>query len=311
MSLATPGGSIPDTPPVRYWQAAPCGIAPGVLTEGPLWDPATGELHWVDITAGHIHSGTLRYDTSGRSDITRHATRTLPEPVGAVVPDGQGGLIAAAGLSLTRLGGNGEQCRVATVPVPEDGVARRMNDAACDPAGRLLAGTKADAPAAAALYRLDRDARVHILLEGITISNGLGWSPDGTTLYYADSPTRRVDAFDYDLATGALSHRRTFAEFDTGEPDGLTVDAAGRVWVAAWGAGQVRAYEPDGRLAGIVEVPASQVSSCVFAGPDLDTLVITTASEGLNAHTRRAEPHAGRLFTCRTGAIGLPPNVFR
>ncbi|MGY3848940.1 SMP-30/gluconolactonase/LRE family protein [Streptomyces hydrogenans] len=142
------------------------------------------------------------------------------------------------------------------------------------------------------------------------MSNGLGWSPDGTLLYYADSPTRRVDVFDYDPATGALSGRRPFAVLDRGYPDGLTVDAEGNVWVAVWGGGEVLALTPGGVLHARVELPASHVTSCAFAGPDLDVLVITTATHGLSDDRRRAEPDAGRLFVCRPGVTGLPATPY-
>ncbi len=148
------------------------------------------------------------------------------------------------------------------------------------------------------------------MLDPVTISNGLGWSPDGRLLYYADSATKRVDVFDYDLETGDLSGRRTFAEFADGEPDGLTVDAAGRVWVAVWGAGQVRAFDPDGSPHTVVPVPAAHVSNCTFAGPDLDILVITTATEGRTADDLAGEPDAGRLFACKPSATGLPATPF-
>ncbi|MFE3224765.1 SMP-30/gluconolactonase/LRE family protein [Nocardia sp. NPDC059228] len=299
-----------------------CAPPPGRLCEGPVWDPRTGELLWVDIRGGHIHRATL---TGSTPDLAPRATISLDPPVSAVLPCASGGLLAAMGDTIFRVdssvaaerssekspGGTFAQplSPVVTLPLPDDGVRRRLNDAKVDPRGRLLVGTMAesdDGAGSAGLYRLDPDGTLITLRTGVTISNGLGWSPDGRTLYYADSPTHRVDIFDYDLDTGTLSEGRSFARFPDGEPDGLTVDAQGNVWIAVWGAGQVRAFDPSGNLHTTVEVGPSQVSSCAFAGPDLDVLVITTAAEGGAAR----EPGAGRLFACVPGVIGLPSTPF-
>ncbi|MBT2469167.1 SMP-30/gluconolactonase/LRE family protein [Streptomyces sp. ISL-66] len=289
--------------------AVPCSPPPGRLSEGPVWDERREELLWVDIPAGLIHRAALtaRRADSGLPDLAPTGTLRLDRPVGAVVPCASGALLAAAGASFLRLEDGRPPVEVAVLDLPGDGVRRRLNDAACDPGGRLLAGTMAydETPGAGALHRLDRDGPVVTLLDSVTISNGLGWSPDGRLLYYADSPTGRVDVFDYDPESGTPTGRRPFAVLSRGVPDGLAVDADGRVWVAVWGGGEVRAYAPDGTLHARVEVPASHVTSCAFAGPDLDVLVITTAAEGLDEERRRAEPDAGRLFVCRPGVTGL------
>ncbi|MGW4118623.1 SMP-30/gluconolactonase/LRE family protein [Nocardia sp. NPDC004711] len=306
---------------MRTLRAHVCAPPPGRLCEGPVWDPRTGELLWVDIRGGHIHRATL---TGSTPDLAPRATISLDPPVSAVLPCASGGLLATMGDTIFRVDGpvaaerssekspGGTFARplspVVTLPLPDDGVRRRLNDAKVDPRGTLLAGTMSEdgVPDSAALYRLDPAGTLTTLRTGITISNGLGWSPDGRTLYHADSPTRRVDAFDYDPDTGTLGAGRPFAHFDDGEPDGLTVDAEGHVWVAVWGAGQVRAFDPSGNLHTTVDVGPSQVSSCAFAGPNLDVLVITTAAEGGAAR----EPGAGRLFACVPGVIGLPSTPF-
>ncbi|WP_328941279.1 SMP-30/gluconolactonase/LRE family protein [Streptomyces sp. NBC_00250] len=294
---------------MQHLRAVPCSPLPGRLTEGPVWDARRRELLWVDIPDGLVHRAALTHEDA-TPDLVAVSTIRLDRPVGAVQPCASGALLAAAGTSFLRLEEDrpvAEAVELAAPLLPEDGLPRRMNDAAVDPAGRLLAGTMAydESPGAGALYRLDGDG-LATLLESVTISNGLGWSPDGTLLYYADSPTGRVDVFAYDTTTGTLSGRRPFAVLDRGVPDGLTVDAEGRVWVAVWGGGEVLAFTPEGGLHARVEVPASHVTSCAFAGPDLDVLVITTATEGLDEDRRRAEPDAGRLFVCRPGARGLP-----
>ncbi|MFJ8660458.1 SMP-30/gluconolactonase/LRE family protein [Streptomyces sp. NPDC093795] len=294
---------------MQHLRAVPCSPLPGRLTEGPVWDDRRQELLWVDIPEGLVHRAALT-DEQGRPDLGSVATLRFDRPVGAALPCASGALLAAAGTSFLHLEQDRpvtEAVELAAPALPEDGLPRRMNDAAVDPAGRLLAGTMAydESPGAGALYRLDGEGLV-TLVDSVTISNGLGWSPDGTLLYYADSPTGRVDVFAYDTVTGTLSDRRPFAVLDRGVPDGLTVDSEGRVWVAVWGGGEVLAFTPEGDLHARVDVPASHVTSCAFAGPDLDVLVITTATEGLDEDRRRAEPEAGRLFACRPGARGLP-----
>lgn len=295
--------------------ALPCAPVPGRLTEGPVWHAGRGDLLWVDITAGLVHRAPLvaRDDDSGLPDLGPRTTLSLDRPVGAVAVRACGGLLVAAGTTFLTVDDTGVATEFAAPDVPDDGTPRRMNDAKCDPAGRLLAGTMADdgTPGAGSLYRLDPDGTVTTLLDSVSISNGLGWSPDGRLLYYADSPTRRVDVFDHDPVTGALTGRRPLVDTGpAGVPDGLAVDTGGRIWVAVWGAGQVRAYTPDGTLHAVVTVPASQVSSCAFIGPDLDLLVITTATDGLSPQQLSAEPLAGRLFICRPGVTGLPVPPF-
>ncbi|MEV6137965.1 SMP-30/gluconolactonase/LRE family protein [Nocardia sp. NPDC051990] len=277
-----------------------CSPRPGRLCEGPVWDARTDEVLWVDIPAGRIHRATLR-----DGDLVGRSTVVMGKRVSAVVPCASGGLIATAVDTFVHID-DGAITEVAALSLPDDGIRRRMNDAKADPCGRLFAGTMAEdeIPGTAALYRLDPDGELSTVRQQVTISNGLGWSPDGATVYYVDSPTHRVDAFDYEAATGTFSGGRTFAKFPDGLPDGLTVDASGYVWVAVWGAGQVRAFDPSGRPHAVIHVGPAQVSSCAFAGPDLDVLVITTAAEG------SAAPDAGRLFTCRPGVTGLPTNTY-
>ncbi|GGU98592.1 calcium-binding protein [Streptomyces litmocidini] len=298
---------------MRHLRARPCSPDPGRLCEGPVWDPAVHELLWVDITAGLIHRGSLVpfADGSGLPDVLPHITLAPGGPVGAVLPSRSGALIAPVSTSVTRIGDSGRFEEIAALSLPPDGIRRRFNDAACDPRGRLVAGTMAyDATeGAGSLYQLGPDG-LRVLLDSVTISNGLGWSPDGSLMYYADSPTGRVDVFDYDLATGTPSGRRPFAPIEGGFPDGLTVDREGNVWVAVWGGGQVRAFAPDGTCHTVVHVGTSHVSSVAFAGPALDTLVITTATEELTQQQLNEERHAGRLFVCRPGIAGLPAVPF-
>jgi sugar lactone lactonase YvrE len=186
----------------------------------------------------------------------------------------------------------------------------RMNDAACDPQGRFWAGALADDHRAGggALYRLDGAGRSEQLLDGLTIPNGLGWSLDGATMYLVDSGPRVIHAFAFDADRGAISDARILVTVpdDVGSPDGLTVDAAGDLWVAVYGGGRVQRYSPDGDLKAQFAVPAEQTTCCAFAGRGLSRLYVTTATEGWSDDRRRAEPRAGLVYRIDTDATGQP-----
>jgi sugar lactone lactonase YvrE len=185
----------------------------------------------------------------------------------------------------------------------------RMNEGGCDPNGRFYCGSMAyDARSGAgSLYRLDPDGSVRVVLTDVTISNGLEWSPDGSLAYYVDTPTGRVDVFDYDVESG-LTGRRPFARPEGGgHPDGLTVDADGGVWVALYGGSAVHRYRPSGELDEVVEVPTPKVTACTLGGPDLRRLYITTSAEDLD---RAADPLAGSLFSADVGVTGRPVREF-
>jgi sugar lactone lactonase YvrE len=287
--------------------ATPAGPAPAAHGEGPTWDAARSELLWVDVSAGRFRRATLEGDTLADAG-SLHAGDT----VGAVVPAAAGGWLTAAGGGFTHVADDGT-ARVLLVPAGEGGSAAdggtRMNDAKCDRAGRFYAGTMAfdERPGAGALYRLDTDGTVTTVREDLTVSNGLGWSPDDRTVYLADSGPGLVHAFDHDPAGGAWRNGRVLLE--TGGPDGvadgLTVDDEGCLWTAMWGGGQVRRWSPEGELLAVVEVPVAHTSSCAFAGPDRGLLVISTA------HGEDGEDEAGRLFTVRPGVTGPPASPYR
>lgn len=183
-----------------------------------------------------------------------------------------------------------------------------MNDGGCDPDGRFYCGSMAydKTPGAATVHRLDPDGSTHLVLEGVTISNGIDWSPDGTSAYYNDTDTGRVDVFDHDRDAG-LTNRRAFVEADDGHPDGLTVDAEGGVWVAMNQTGTVRRFSPDGVLDAVIEVAPRQVTACTFGGDALDQLYITTSREGLGPDE---DPPAGSLFMAEVGVRGMPTRQF-
>ena len=275
--------------------------AHAVLGEGPHWDAAAERLIWVDIEGCAVHLT----DRRGGDRALAIGSR-----VGAAVPRVGGGLLLALADGFAFLDTTTGAVEPA-VAVEDDRPGNRMNDGACDPAGRFLAGTMAIDESQhdqGTLYRLDPDLSVTPLLAPVTISNGIGFSLDGGTMYYVDTPTQRVDAFDYDVATGVPTRRRALAEFPPadGAPDGLTVDAEGCLWVAFWGGGCLRRLAPDGGVLATVEVPVANVTSCAFGGPSLDELYITTAFP----EAGEPEPHAGGVFVARPGVRGLPGVAF-
>jgi sugar lactone lactonase YvrE len=234
------------------------------------------------------------------------------DPVGTVGLTRDGGLVLALvdgfafadhdGQNLTRLPG-----------FTVDRATVRFNDGKPDPWGNFCAGTMAwdeQGGPPCALYRLTPDGTVTELVQDVALSNGLDWSDDRRLFYYADSYAGGVDLFDTDPDTGALFARRRFITIDEGLPDGLTLDAEGCVWLAAWGTGELCRYTPAGDLDTVVRLPARQVTSAAFGGPDLATLYITTARENFTEADRQQEPHAGDIFACTPSVPGRPPFLF-
>jgi sugar lactone lactonase YvrE len=265
--------------------------------EGPVWSDRWGGLRWVDMLDGDVLS--LADDGSiERRHVGTIAAALRPRRAGgAVIAVEKGFVLEAPDGSVTVLD-----------PVwTEEPV--RMNEGGCDPDGRFWCGSMAydRRPGGGTVYRLDPDGSVHLGFDGVTISNGLEWSPDGGLAYYVDTPTHRVDVLDYDRDTG-LTGRRPFVRLSDDErPDGLTVDAEGGVWVAVNGSGAVHRYSPDGVLDGVVEVGARQVTACAFGGPGLDQLFITTSREDLAPDD---DPPAGSLFRADVGVGGRPVREF-
>jgi len=276
-----------------------------LLGEGPWWDARTGTLLWVDIDGRLVQ----RHDPSS----SRTATVELDQKVGAVMARTGGGLALALedGVWVTETDG-GVLRRLAAIEADDPGT--RLNDAACDRAGRLWVGSMAhDArPLAGALYRVDPDGSVERVIGEVTISNGIDWSPDGRLMYYIDSATRRVDVLDFDPATGSPSGRRALIELPEGAglPDGMAVDSEGCLWVALWDGWSVRRYGPSGELDRVVELPVARPTSCAFGGPDLADLYVTSARSGLSPSDLAAQPLAGSLFVLRPGVRGLTPTPF-
>jgi sugar lactone lactonase YvrE len=275
------------------------------LGEGPVWLESSAELLWVDIEAGDLHW----LDPVAREDRSLH----VEGPLGAAVPDRDGGVVLTLPGRVCRFrAGADELEELVSIPAEPD---IRMNDAACDRQGRLFTGSMPDDESSprGALYRVDADLRVELVLDGLTISNGIDWSPDDTRMYFVDSVTRRVDVLDYDSASGAATNRRPFhtlADDIPGMPDGLCVDREGSLWVAIWGGSRVLGISPEGHVHTQISLPTSQITSCAFGGPGLSTLFVTSAAIALGAAVLAAEPHAGGLFAIDVGVAGFAPTPF-
>lgn len=275
-----------------------------LLGEGPRWDVEARRLLWVDIEAGALHL----------FDPERGDDRAIPlgARVGAAAPTRGGGVLVALADRLALVDLADETVRtLAEIP---HGQEMRLNDGACDPAGRFWVGSMAldETPGAASLYRYTTDEGLVRVLSDVTLSNGLGWTPDRQGMYFIDSLAYRVDRFDFDVATGAISGRRLFVSIDRadGIPDGLAVDDDGGVWVALYGGGAVRRYDTEGALDRVIAVPADNVTACCFGGDEGRSFYITTASVGLTADERRRQPLAGSVFVTDVGLSGPPARPF-
>lgn len=261
--------------------------------EGPFWHE--NRLYWVDIFGRWLHSCNSHGHELG--------SLRLPSHVGAVAP-WKSGFIAGTKEGIGLLTREGAFDLLPESPVlPAD---HRYNDGKLDPAGRFWCGTMTyeGLRPVGELYRVERNGRIKRMLEGLTIANGLDWDMTAGLFYYVDTPTQRVDVFDYDLASGEITNRRLAFEVpeEFGIPDGMARDSAGRLWVACWGGSRVVAFDPrNGRVLGEVRVPAQLTSSCCI-GPDAGSIYITSARSTLTPEQRAREPLAGSVFRAE-----LPP----
>ena len=276
-----------------------------LLGEGPCWDAREQVLYWVDILKPALH----RFDPATGLD----EARPMDSMVSLAWPRARGGLLIAAQNGIVQF--DFESGRRTPYAHPEEAhPANRYNDGKCDRRGRLWLGSldMGTAPNRGSLFRIDPDGNWQQMDSGFTVSNGIGFSPDDKRMYFADSGRRTVYVYDFDLERGEIAHRRPFVQLleKEGVPDGLTVDAEGFVWVAAWDGWTLIRYDPEGRVALRLPLPVPRPTSCCFGGRDLRTLYITTASVRLPEQALAEAPQSGALFACTPGVAGLPETAF-
>ena len=285
-----------------------CGKG-AILGECPIWDDAAQVLYWIDCRAPALH----------RLDPDTGAVRSLPlaETIGSFAlrrhADKEGGAVAALASGFHVLDLDSGATTLIGNPEP-DQQDNRFNDGRVDRTGSFWAGTmnRRHLGPTGTVYRLDPDRTITPQFGEITVTNGIAFAPDGRRLYFADSPTRTILAFDLDPETGVLSNRRVFVPPDAapGYPDGAAVDAEGYLWSARWLAGCVARFDPEGRLDRTITVPVTRVTCCAFGGPDLKTLYITTASQGSRRDGPPPEPLSGGVFAAHPGPKGLAENRY-
>jgi sugar lactone lactonase YvrE len=267
------------------------------LGEGPVWNHEEQSLYWVDINRGHFHR---LHPATGAHDVF-----DVGLPVGTLAFRASGGLVLATRDGFAFWDPETQALRFIADPEPGKPDAR-FNDGAVDRQGRFWAGTISKEPTSS-LYRLDPDGSVHRMESGVTVSNGIGWSPDDRTMYFTDSPLRVIYAYDFDPATGAIENRRPFIHTPerAGVPDGLTVDSEGFIWSARWGGWKVTRYDPAGKAEREIQLSVQYPTSCTFGGPQLDELYITSAWAALSEAERADQPWAGDLFRLQAGVRGF------
>ncbi|MDX2040629.1 MAG: SMP-30/gluconolactonase/LRE family protein [Acidobacteriota bacterium] len=277
-----------------------------LLGEGPWWNARTQQLYWVDIegNAFHVFDPTTGYNR--KIDVG--------QMIGCCVGRKSGGVVLALQNGFYALDLETEKLTPLVDPeshLPEN----RFNDGKCDSRGRLWAGTTRvqHDESAGFLYRLDADLTVNRKLDDVWISNGLAWSLDDKTMYYIDSPTSEIVAFDFDARSGEIANERLVIEIPEGggSPDGMTIDEEGMLWVALWDGWRVIRVNPErGEIIDEVRLPVARPTSCVFGGANLDELYITTASTRMPAEELAKQPLAGGIFRCKPGVRGVPAHEF-
>lgn len=278
--------------------------ADALLGEGPVWSVREQVLYWVDIRAPALH----RLDPATGLD----QAWPMPEAIGCLALAADGGMLVALASGLARFDpAIGALERVA--PIEADIPTSRLNDGRCDRQGRFWVGSmdRSAPDRRGALYRYDPDGSLHRMLDAIEVPNSLSFSPDGGTMYFADSPTLCVQAFALDRATGALGDSRLFAACEPpGVPDGAAIDADGCLWVAHFDGARLTRFSPEGRIDRIIEMPVDRPTACCFGGADLATLFVTSARINLDAPALARTPLAGSVFALRPGVAGLPEPLF-
>ncbi|RAU83048.1 SMP-30/gluconolactonase/LRE family protein [Pontibacter arcticus] len=278
-----------------------------ILGEGALWHPIAQVLYWVDIEGKALHI----YDPEKQED----RLYDVNSRIGTVVPVEEGGAIVALESGIHHIDIKTGNLTLLTNPLKKQpGI--RFNDGKCGPDNRFWVGTMAldKREGAAVLYKMEADGSIKQMLDNLTISNGIAWSLDAKTMYLSDTPTQTIFAFDFNSEKGEISNRRKCIEIpkSEGSPDGMTLDAAGNLWIALFGGAAVACYAPEtGKMISKVKVPAPNVTSCAFGGPELDVLYITTGWEGLSDEQLQKYPDSGNLFSVKTGSKGIAANFYK
>jgi sugar lactone lactonase YvrE len=273
------------------------------LGEGPVWDHRTRSLYFVDVLNHRLHQ---YFPDRGSA-----RTFEVGDMIGCVAFTGGDRLILALKKALASLDTtDGTITRLRALE--EDRPKNKMNDGKCDSRGRFWVGSFSREQGAAALYRYDPDGALHVMQEGMTGSNGLGWSPDGAVFYLTDSGEKKIYAYDFDEGAGEISNRRVFADLSGGEhtPDGLSVDVEGYVWSAQFDGGHILRLDPAGVEVDRLVLPVHRTTSCAFGGAERKDLYVTTASVGLSEKEIEEGFHAGDLFRVEVGVAGLPFHPF-
>ena len=270
------------------------------LGEGPIWSANTNSVTWTDITQNTFHTADI--------DTGRTMSFGVPSMVGAIAHSKDGGYIAATQKGFARIGVDGKYSPLHSF-LPDD---MRMNDGKVDPSGRFWAGSMALSfeKGRGSLYVLEKDNSYRSILDDITLSNGMGWSPDAQYFYYIDSVPGVLKRFDYDLHTGQISNPKDLITFDSssGIPDGMSMSSDGKIVIALWDGGRIEIYEPSGEKVSEITLGVSRPTSCTFAGPNRDILIVSTASQGID---QADEPLAGKILAVTgTGLSGLPTQQY-
>ena len=270
------------------------------LGEGPIWSANTNSVTWTDITQNTFHTADI--------DTGKTLSFGVPSMVGAIAHSKEGGYIAATQKGFARIGVDGKYSPLHSF-LPDD---MRMNDGKVDPSGRFWAGSMALSfeKGRGSLYVLEKDNSYRSILDDITLSNGMGWSPDAQYFYYIDSVPGVLKRFDYDLHTGQISNPKDLITFDSssGIPDGMSISSGGKIVIALWDGGRIEIYEPSGEKVSEITLGVSRPTSCTFAGPNRDILIVSTASQGID---RADEPLAGKILAVTgTGLSGLPTQQY-
>lgn len=271
--------------------------------EGPIWNPKTQCLYWVDIMENRFFIGDPSTGAVVSHQVGDHLGALALTTTDQIV------LALRRGFAVYDLGMRQVRAIDPAVLSVDD---VRFNDGAVDPAGRFFAGTMpydCERPLGK-LYRLDPDLTWSLCSEPYTVCNGIAWNQDRRTMFFVDSFQKTVFAFEYDVNTGALGKRSVHLKFDDLIPDGLTIDTEDGLWIAFWGSGEVRRYDQSGRLTTRIVVPAMHTTSCCFGGADLDVLYITTSRVEMSESELAHQPLAGRIFTINVNHKGFPENLF-